>query len=429
MTPTEDRPPELPEVVDDLLELMRNKRSELRTAVDFPAVCGAARVQAEARRLSVSLQTTHDLRRVLDGVLTKRKEEEKQAGELLARPLAEPMKILLGIAPGTGELGVTARAPDAAGFRSVAPATMINKHQPIIAREFAAYLLEDDAELGQRSVFERVVEAEDFVTALDALSASEARQLAVETVEDSRDFYQSLSTLYSAARYVSQGNSRSWPLEDETLAGLHALAPSHLCSIYWLRYFLDFWEEKEDPDLPSRFRWLLAVLASVQSVIPTFQRREQDLLLHAAAEAGPNLHVFLERLEQSEVGTALIEKWGNLFQPRIDETPPLREAHMGILGALAAAELLIHPSELSKRTEWCIARYVARYGSQGDKARIEAALWKYWKGDSKSGLPRIYDCAADRGFLSSVRRTENIDIYDVALTLEGLVTNYIDKSH
>lgn len=429
MPPADDPPPELSKVEEELLDLMRRKRSELETAAVFPGICEAARVRAEARRLDVGLETTHDMRRVLDEVLTKREQEEREAGVGLERPLGEPMKVLLGIASGTGELGVMARAREAAGLRKVTPETMINKHQPVIAREFAAYLLEDDAELGQHSVFERVVEAEDFVATLDALSVSEARQLAVETVEDSRDFYQSLSTLYSAAQYVSQGDGRSWPLDDETLAGLHTLAPSHLCNIYWLRYFLDFWGEKENPDLPSRFRWLSAVLASVQNVIPTFQRREQDLLLHAAAEAGANFHIFLERLEQSEVGTALIEKWADLFQPRIDETPPLREAHMGVLGALAAAELLIHPSELSKRTEWCIARYLACYGSQGDKARIEAALWKYWKGDSKSGLPRIYDCAADRGFLSSVRRTENVDIYDVALTLEGLVTNYLDKRH
>jgi hypothetical protein len=428
MAAKDDLAPELRQVARELETLMRSKRSELIGAASFPAICEAPRVRSEARRLDVKLDTTHDIRRVLDGVLAKRQEEERQSDAIHDRPLAEPMKILLGIEPTTGEMGVMERSRLAARPRTVSVATMVNKHKPIIAREFAAYLLEP--ELPEDSVFERVLAADDLTVALDALSQGEARRLAVETVESHRDFYLSLARLYLAAdEHVDQAGEGSWSVRDEALAALHGFASSPSCDLYWLWYFTDFMDEKEDPDLPSRFLWLVAVFGAARGAVPKFQGRELHLLLHASAEAGPNLHVFLEALEKTEVGLGLIENWLELFQPRTGETPHLTDTHMRCLGAWAAAELLIHPSELGKQAEWCLARYLARYGLSGDKAQIAGAVRVYWKGATKSDLPRIHDSPEDREFLRCASGPDGIDIYDVGLTLEGLVTKHLDKHH
>lgn len=64
------------------------------------------------------------------------------------------------------------------------------------------------------------------------------------------------------------------------------------------------------PDPLSPHVWLCRTVAILEeNFLPHYTLREQDLLRHAAQEAGDNLHVFLHHLESTEHGRAVLANW------------------------------------------------------------------------------------------------------------------------
>jgi hypothetical protein len=367
-------------VTDELKELMRKKKGQVKIA-SFPAVVAAGRVQTQAKRLGLRLKDGEELRQVLRETLNALAEQEGREDER-DYPFAKPAAALLGLTEKTAYRTIAGRQEEAAKERGVAQRTIRNAiHEPRIAHELAVYLLQDGQQSSAKERYRKdlilVLSCyTEFHRALRELHDSLQELGDYADIADDAEFY---VCLFAFSKNVVQRGPVAENLHRRTLLILIAEHHADRNRYQWLGRILSALGEFSDTDT-------LPIL---------FGLRARELLRYACNEADGNLHVFLRTLENTELGTQLLKEWLKRFQPRSYRPLEFSKTHHLWMRGLAAAFHLVNPKELTEEVEAGIALWLVEHGGTSDMEWATGLL-------AKEVTPLIEDSARDREFLHSI---------------------------
>lgn len=408
-TPTSDISTQVDAVAKELRLLMRKKKGRVKVA-SFPALTRTRRVQREAKRLRVGLSNGDELRAVLRVILQALADQERAVKAAHFQgdgedehylPNAGPAIALLGLTPRTESTTLRKRQAIAMRARSkdLRPRTMRNDtHEPLIAREIAVHLIaatphHDGNESGGLAL------KPDRSEALAGTRDSPQLRLwrdAVTLVASYGEFYNALRSL----RDTLHGFGRYPDLVDEAefFVCLYALSKRGFKNDGFPLIFSTIVRSTERSPR-SRYSWIARILAVLDWPGDTclgFQLREAKLLEYACSQADGNLHVFLQIVEDTRVGTQLLDQWSKQFQPRSYRPLEFSKTHVLWMNGLGAAQHLISPKELTKEVQMAIAQWVLENGHDSDVEWLTDLM------DFDDKTPLIDDSAKDRAFLRSI---------------------------
>jgi hypothetical protein len=408
------------------LRLLAKTKKQKVTPAKFPTIQQAARVQQEAQRLSLSLDTRDGFLAVLHTILKSRAEEEERAAKTDLWPVgtiddwtrhrvANPAIALLGLTPATGSKGIEDRRAAAAITRNrkqnIIPRTLKNEnHEPVIWEEVAMLLADrSPLERGPAVTLEvfRQPSPPDFDAEVDKLSKQEVRRLAVEFVQGYREFERELSSLIDSFRPWSlrfkrmAELGRAWGLssaedlldidlppeldepsydDERFFQSLHAFANLRLDNEFLL-HMLDALSRNERDTPISRFAWLARIFEVLHYHFIAFGPRGWALLNHAAERADGNFHVFLEVMEGTEYGRELLQGWVSEFKPPSGTPQKIRLAHERWLMGLALARLLVAPVQIRENQREFLLQWIlsdSDFMESGDTASFPQLAEQTW---------------------------------------------------